>query len=112
MQGIWLFIPDGCLYLCWEFEDCFVKHLEQTSTSNHYGPWHSHDSAPKMGLFQDWRTQKKQFVEEMVIFEQQKYAHDSLAMAVTVDIHFEVLQFSTIVSIALLFLRVALQKRI
>ena len=37
----------GCLYLHWEFEDCFVKHLEQTNKSNHYGPlWHSHCSSP------------------------------------------------------------------
>ena len=27
------------------------QRLEQTGTSDHYGPWHSHDSAPQMGLY-------------------------------------------------------------
>ena len=27
------------------------QRLEQTGKSNHYGPWHSHDSAPQMGPY-------------------------------------------------------------
>ena len=35
--------PDDRMYQRWKFEGAFVN------ASDHYGPWHSHDSAPRMG---------------------------------------------------------------
>ena len=41
--------------------------LEQTRKSDHYGLWHSHDSAPQMGLYIGWAEARKKKRQELAM---------------------------------------------
>ena len=53
-----------------------VRRLKQTGMSDHYGPWHSHDSAPPKGAVHCTGGSKKKRV---------KYAHGRVFIAVMED---------------------------